>query len=247
MGIKILLNVIILSIVCLFPSAQSASFNCNKAFSEAERLICGDAKLSERDEDLAHLYKKILHDSANQNQLRAQQRRWLKDVHARCHSTACLISEYDKRIEQLFRLVPSTLPLSGTFECTLSSLVDNEIEFKSRELLFKVRDGRIIDFDWSSTWAPKSDDLRPGFHYTTRFALRDMRQKIHAEYVALEIAPVTGQQNDQSDCRVVLSQDEDKLSVYTEHCNGPETSIIDETFFHNGSVCYPQSFPDSPR
>lgn len=244
---KILFNVAILSIAFLCSSVQGASFNCNKALTKAEQLICGDAKLNERDEDLAHIYKNILHDSANQNQLRAQQRRWLNDVHARCHSTACLKSEYEKRIDQLFRLAPSRLPLSGTFECTLSSLVDNEIEYKNRELALKVREGRVVDFDWSATWAPKSDDLRPGFHYTTRFAMRDMYQIIHADYVALEIAPVSGQQKDQRDCRVVLSQDEDKLSVYTEGCNGPETSIIDETFYHNGTVCYPQDFPDSPR
>ncbi len=44
----------------LMPSVHSASFDCAKAKTKVDKLVCGDPKLSDLDEKLIALYNKVL-------------------------------------------------------------------------------------------------------------------------------------------------------------------------------------------
>lgn len=82
-------------------SAQAASFDCAKAASKMEKLICSDEQLSKMDEDLLVAYSKSLQDSTSPEIIRKQQREWLADVRIRCNDVVCLQRAYTSRIAQL--------------------------------------------------------------------------------------------------------------------------------------------------
>ena len=88
----------ILSITCI--SASAASFDCAKARSTSERLICGDPQLSALDERLAALAaagkKRAASPRAFQRALDAA---WL--LRQQCDNIACVESWYAQRITAL--------------------------------------------------------------------------------------------------------------------------------------------------
>ena len=89
----------------LFAVASSAfaqtapSFDCTKAATSVEKLICGDSELASLDDKLAGLYGAALKkEPANQ---RAPQREWLQQRNA-CASSSqirqCIFESYQRRI-----------------------------------------------------------------------------------------------------------------------------------------------------
>jgi uncharacterized protein YecT (DUF1311 family) len=81
--------------------APAASFDCAKATSRTERLICSDAALGARDEILSKLYVAALREEPK-GPIKASQRQWLAKAGA-CGTAACLGDAYDERIETLLR------------------------------------------------------------------------------------------------------------------------------------------------
>ena len=74
----------------------AASFDCKKAQSPVEKLICWNPKISSLDETLARHYKAAI-QSRGGNQLIAEQRKWIIEVRDKCLTSNCLISAYDVR------------------------------------------------------------------------------------------------------------------------------------------------------
>jgi uncharacterized protein len=95
--------------LCLTVStawSASPSFNCAKASSDVEKLICKDAELAELDRSLASLYSTVLkHTPASwQNTLKAEQRGWVKgrdDCWKDDDMRGCVATEYRSRINEL--------------------------------------------------------------------------------------------------------------------------------------------------
>lgn len=81
-------------------NAHSASFDCAKAASHVEKLICGTPHLSKLDEDLGALYSSALKDQARAAQIRAAQREWVK-ARDQCVDEACLRVSYQVRVCEL--------------------------------------------------------------------------------------------------------------------------------------------------
>ena len=79
---------------------NAASFNCKKAGTFIEHTICGDAKLSKLDEQLARAYKKA-RKYGNANAIKAEQRQWIKRERKACTNVKCLRSVYASRIDAL--------------------------------------------------------------------------------------------------------------------------------------------------
>ena len=78
------------------------SFNCQRARTRVERMICGDAYLGRLDRQMAQAYAALqtrLHSSQLRT-LRADQRSWLADRNA-CVSVSCLTAVYEDRINEL--------------------------------------------------------------------------------------------------------------------------------------------------
>lgn len=77
------------------------SFNCAKASTGLETLICGDSQLSNLDSQLAIAYKAALEKSHNPNKLKNEQRVWLATKRNKCQDPDCLRQAYESRLTEL--------------------------------------------------------------------------------------------------------------------------------------------------
>jgi uncharacterized protein YecT (DUF1311 family) len=100
---------VLLWFVLLPQPAQAASFDCAKAGTKIEKLICADEQLSKLDEQLAALYQEALVKTAYPDHLKAWQLQWLRDKQMGREACAgqlrysrdmlqCLRSSYGERI-----------------------------------------------------------------------------------------------------------------------------------------------------
>jgi len=81
--------------------AQAASFDCTKAATEIEKIICSDSELSKLDESLNVAYLRALKRTDILNQVIKSQRQWLIHERNECHDAACIKSAYKTRIKEL--------------------------------------------------------------------------------------------------------------------------------------------------
>ena len=88
------------------------SFDCNKASTQVEIMICDHPKIAQLDSDLADAYRTALRDSpwasANKRIL-AEQREWIAQRN-RCKTPRCLRRIYHRRISVLYSEVEGTGP-----------------------------------------------------------------------------------------------------------------------------------------
>jgi len=83
--------------------AQSRpSFNCSRARTRVEHLICGDTYLGQLDRRMATAYSAFLRriSRSEQARLRENQRLWLAD-RSDCSTVDCLVGAYEDRIAWL--------------------------------------------------------------------------------------------------------------------------------------------------
>lgn len=83
--------------------AKAQSFDCSKASTRVERLICDNPRLGELDSDLAEAYQTALRDSpwASANRrIRAEQKAWIAR-RDRCNNAGCVKRMYQMRLGQL--------------------------------------------------------------------------------------------------------------------------------------------------
>jgi uncharacterized protein len=94
-----------LGLIGLAPHAFAASFDCNKATSPTEKLICSDAQTSALDSKLQQTYKTALNatDAYGKKALAKEQRNWIQYTRGVCQDTACLRQVYTDRIAMLAR------------------------------------------------------------------------------------------------------------------------------------------------
>lgn len=86
----------------LVPEAVlAASFDCAKATTNVEKIICSDVKLSKMDEALNNAYHVSLKDSGNAGDVRREQKQWIADTRNACRDAKCLSEAYSIRISQL--------------------------------------------------------------------------------------------------------------------------------------------------
>ena len=83
-----------LVLILLVPMAShSAGFDCGKASTKIEKLVCQDTEVSGLDSKMSGLYEQALAASET-SQLKKQQQRWLRDTRDQCSDTSCLLSVY---------------------------------------------------------------------------------------------------------------------------------------------------------
>ena len=91
--------------VAIASNAYAASFDCNKARSQVEHLICDTPTLSRQDEALAVTYKTALEaDPAT----RQRQLTWLRETRDRCTDAQCLAAAYQAQIQVMGEAAPTT-------------------------------------------------------------------------------------------------------------------------------------------
>ena len=76
------------------------SFDCTRAKSATEGMICANPELSADDAKMVTLYQQSI-SSGNADEIQDVQRYWIKFVRNKCTDVVCLKSAYDRRTAQL--------------------------------------------------------------------------------------------------------------------------------------------------
>lgn len=81
-------------------TAHAASFDCAKAGTKVEKMICADAELSKMDEEIAKIYGELLKKSTDDASPKERQRERLK-ARNRCKNIACVKDYSVSRLAEL--------------------------------------------------------------------------------------------------------------------------------------------------
>lgn len=118
---------LILSVTWL--QAQAANFDCGKAVTKIEKLICADAELSKLDEELTNTYGKTLQIFAVPEALKLRQSQWIerRDLCAPEDGSqdiiaGCLKEIYQQRLAEINGIAKADLP------CPELPLIKREVE-----------------------------------------------------------------------------------------------------------------------
>jgi uncharacterized protein len=94
--------------------AAAQSFDCKKAGTPVEKMICADAGLRELDEYLGRYYAAGREELAGAAScLRTDQVQWLKGTRDACSSAACLKTAYLNRLGELDPLQPGATAIKN--------------------------------------------------------------------------------------------------------------------------------------
>jgi uncharacterized protein len=144
---KAIINMIgIAGVATLSSSLQAASFDCAKASTNVEKLICMDAIISQQDEQLEQVYKGVLGKIVDKESLRRAQRIWLKEKRNFCKDAMCLMQAYHERIAQLNSLNMLTPSVASIAPAQLN-VAESEVSSKGQvvnqkfPLQFKLVEG----------------------------------------------------------------------------------------------------------
>ncbi len=106
---KVLINftlMVALIAISTASTSSAASYDCAKASSRIENVICASTKVSMLDSKLADIYSMVIQQSSNVDAVRLAQRSWLKAVRNQCQDETCLINVYQMRIDALTASLP---------------------------------------------------------------------------------------------------------------------------------------------
>lgn len=78
----------------------AASFNCAKASTAVEGMICGNEELAALDVRVAAAYKALRSSAEDKEGVKKDQQAWLKERNA-CRSTECLVASYSDRAQDM--------------------------------------------------------------------------------------------------------------------------------------------------
>jgi uncharacterized protein len=109
----------------------AASFDCAKAKSRLEILICSEPNLSALDEQLASVYRAALSRTGDRNTLIRWQREWLNSYSLSvCLDASCVSREIRARIEILGRVAAEEAPTrwTGTYIRVLNGKDDESAQ-----------------------------------------------------------------------------------------------------------------------
>src|SRR6266550_5023746 len=171
----------------LMPSVHSASFDCAKAKTKVDKLVCGDPKLSGLDDKLTALYNKVLAQSPVPEDTKQQQREWMKDPR---------ISDLQEQLEKLpFKPVLDkpliVLPSSPAEDRDAAAKIGPAIVKKEPlELIGRVSEGHdVAGANFAINSGKRYYVIRYGWNLTDE--QKDVLTKIEDEYVLLKAQLVT--------------------------------------------------------
>lgn len=98
-GVKCFLYLV--GLLGLVVSAQGASFDCAKAGTKVEKMICGNSDVSRLDENVDLAYLRALERADDRQKVVQGQRDWLKNVRNACADADCLFMAYANREDAL--------------------------------------------------------------------------------------------------------------------------------------------------
>ena len=105
--IPIHIATVVLILTAFSVDIYAASFDCAKAKSRAEILVCSDSELSSIDDDLAKNYLKAKSLASSPAEFKAQGEREWKNRETTCIDKRCLLAWYSQRRSQLLSVINS--------------------------------------------------------------------------------------------------------------------------------------------
>lgn len=132
-------------------NSYGASFNCSKAITWTEKIICSDPQLSNLDGQLMASYKTALSNILDGDALKTTQKNWLKSVRDECKDVTCLKQAYSSRLAELNELVTTiqkSFSISGIYERTYQGKPDKD---SSSITIRELTDGQI-HVEGNSIW-----------------------------------------------------------------------------------------------
>lgn len=78
-----------------------AGFDCGRAVSRIEKLVCGNENAATLDAKLAGLYKLSLRFTQLNKRTREQQANWIRNVRSKCGDLDCITRAYSERITEI--------------------------------------------------------------------------------------------------------------------------------------------------
>lgn len=84
----------------LIATSQAASFDCAKAATKVEKIICDDAEISRLDEELSAAYKSAIQVGKQADTINQAQKQWLKERNE-CPESVCVKTAYQARLSVL--------------------------------------------------------------------------------------------------------------------------------------------------
>lgn len=144
---------LLLLAVTLPNTSCAASFDCTKAGTDQEKMICSDSTLSSLDGKLAKTYKSALLETANTQvgEIQASQKEWLRDVRNICTSKPCLVQAYEKRILQLTSPKTKTFGPGSTCPISEKTLVGPWEQVSGgffEEMSFEIAGSNLVFNSW---------------------------------------------------------------------------------------------------
>jgi uncharacterized protein len=114
-------------------NAFAVSFNCNKATTKVEKLVCSDKELSELDELLAKKFKIAMGKTTDKKNLKSMQLTWLKSRN-QCADPTCIRDSYEERIGVLEAITANSgscpvvfpKPVESSIKAYINSISDIE-------------------------------------------------------------------------------------------------------------------------
>jgi uncharacterized protein len=104
---------------------NAASFDCAKASTKVEHMICDNQDISKLDEELAQSYKTTLQNQSNIESIKQAQKQWMKERNA-CDFVDCIKSKYKLRLSILKNMSANPLELTNK-DRNISSALTYEI------------------------------------------------------------------------------------------------------------------------
>jgi uncharacterized protein len=194
--------ILFLNLFLFFGTAFAASFDCGKAQTNIEKIICEEPALSHLDEQLGALYLKVRDAGANElkPQIIREQKEWLRQRNRQCGDADidCLKSSYSEQINWLANIPP----LYAACEKIQESLKPGTIELeKSIEVGFTTRKEEFESKDFY------------GSDYYLKLSTNDkdlLHGKIHEDY---SVFVINGDINEDARPDAIVFQ-----SMGTGHC-----------------------------
>lgn len=87
-----------------WPPRPGPAFQCDKAWTRVEHVICGDERLSDMDWELNRAYAIARRSVADRAALQREEDSWRFNVRDECPSKACIEAAYEKRIGELYSM-----------------------------------------------------------------------------------------------------------------------------------------------
>ncbi len=138
-------------------SIEAASFDCAKATTKVEKLVCADIALSAQDDALAATYRQAASlTKPGDSEPKASQRAWLKQRNA-CADAKCVAAAYRARIAELEDAIGQDLNAEAVAGTYVRRDDDYSDEGEPSEISVRaLPDGRVA-IDGEALWIGNAD------------------------------------------------------------------------------------------